>query len=78
MHVAVHSCLDSDDLLYLSEFKSNGPQRGMEFMPRRALSISDCEIARAFKVSGTAVDPISFIVPRKVCLESLEAIDLDR
>lgn len=35
-------------------------------MPRRGLNVSDCEIARAFKVSGSGVDPISFIVPRKV------------
>lgn len=36
-------------------------------MPRRGVSVADCEIERAFKVSGNGIDPISFIVPRKVC-----------
>lgn len=38
----------------------------MCFLPRRALNVSECEIARAYKVFGTSVEPISFIVPRKV------------
>ncbi|KAG1740707.1 hypothetical protein EDD22DRAFT_322369 [Suillus occidentalis] len=37
----------------------------MCFLPRRALNVSDCEIARAYKVSGSSVEPIAFIVPRK-------------
>ncbi|EJC99685.1 DUF1900-domain-containing protein [Fomitiporia mediterranea MF3/22] len=49
----------------LSEYQSNQPQRGMCFLPRRALNVSECEIARAYKLSGTSVEPISFIVPRK-------------
>ncbi|KAI0085355.1 hypothetical protein BDY19DRAFT_909150 [Irpex rosettiformis] len=42
-----------------------GPQRGMCFLPHRALSVSDCEIARAYKTCGLTVEPIAFIVPRK-------------
>lgn len=43
-------------------------------MPRRGVSVSDCEIARAFKVSGNGIDPVSFIVPRKAsCLHASEA-----
>ena len=38
----------------------------MCFLPRRALSVSDCEIARAYKVYGSSIEPIAFIVPRKV------------
>lgn len=57
---------ESDSLHALSEHKSNDPQRGMCFLPRRALSVSDCEIARAYKVAGTSVEAIAFIVPRKV------------
>lgn len=42
----------------------------MCFLPRRALSVSDCEIARAYKIAGNSVEPIAFIVPRKVsCLK---------
>ncbi|KAF7370174.1 Coronin [Mycena sanguinolenta] len=56
---------ESDALYSLSEHKSADPQRGMCFLPRRALSVSDCEIARAYKVAGSSVEPIAFIVPRK-------------
>ena len=37
----------------------------MCFLPRRALAVSECEIARAYKVAGTTIEPISFVVPRK-------------
>ncbi|KAF7356158.1 Coronin [Mycena venus] len=56
---------ESDSLYALSEHKSSDPQRGMCFLPRRALSVSDCEIARAYKVAGSSIEPIAFIVPRK-------------
>ncbi|KAF8327771.1 microtubule binding protein [Cantharellus anzutake] len=56
---------ESDALHPLSEHKSSDPQRGMCFLPRRALSVSECEIARAYKVTGTIIEPIAFIVPRK-------------
>lgn len=57
---------DSDSLYPLSEYQSSTPQRGMCFLPRRALNVSECEIARAYKVAGTTIEPISFVVPRKV------------
>jgi len=56
---------ESDSLFALSEHKSTEPQRGMCFLPRRALNVSECEIARAYKVAGTGIEPIAFIVPRK-------------
>lgn len=49
----------------LSEYQSNQPQRGMCFLPRRALNVSECEIARAYKVAGSMIEPIAFVVPRK-------------
>ena len=58
---------EKDDLLYLTEHKSNEPQRGMTFLPRRGLNVAECEIARAYKVRGDAIEPIPFVVPRKVC-----------
>lgn len=54
------------DLFYLNEHSSNQPQRGMCFLPTRALNTHEHEIARAFKCTGNTVEPISFIVPRKV------------
>jgi coronin-1B/1C/6 len=59
---------ESDTIFPLAEHKSVDPQRGICFLPRRALNVSECEIARAYKVSGTSVEPIAFIVPRKVKL----------
>jgi coronin-1B/1C/6 len=56
---------ENDNLYALSEHKSSDPQRGMCFLPRRGLSVSDCEIARAYKVAGSSIEPIAFIVPRK-------------
>ncbi|KAF9107592.1 Coronin-like protein crn1 [Mortierella sp. AM989] len=56
---------EADELFTLSEFGSNLPQRGLAFMPKRALNVNECEIARAYKVSNGIVEPISFTVPRK-------------
>ncbi|KAF9038660.1 microtubule binding protein [Panaeolus papilionaceus] len=56
---------ENDSLFALAEHKSSEPQRGMCFLPRRALNVAECEIARAYKVYGTTIEPIAFIVPRK-------------
>lgn len=60
---------ESDTLHPLSEYKSSDPQRGMCFLPRRALNVSECEIARAYKVISSAsyswIEPVAFVVPRK-------------
>ncbi|EDR07518.1 actin-binding protein, coronin, contains WD40 repeats [Laccaria bicolor S238N-H82] len=56
---------ESDSLHPLAEHKSSEPQRGMCFLPRRALNVAECEIARAYKVHGSSIEPIAFIVPRK-------------
>jgi len=60
---------EADALHSLSEHKSSDPQRGMCFLPRRALNVSECEIARAYKITTTAsagtIEPIAFVVPRK-------------
>ncbi|KAK7040046.1 hypothetical protein R3P38DRAFT_3350054 [Favolaschia claudopus] len=45
---------ESDAPYALSEHKSSDPQRGMCFLPRRALN-----------VAGSSIEPIAFIVPRK-------------
>lgn len=43
----------------------------MAFLPRRALNVGECEIARAYKVAGTNIEPIAFVVPRKVYPRSI-------
>lgn len=59
---------DNDELYLLSEYKAIEPQRGMGFMPKRGLNVNECEVARAYKVGHSIVEPISFTVPRKVHL----------
>ncbi|KAH9964309.1 microtubule binding protein [Russula compacta] len=56
---------ESDNLYALDEHKSSDPQRGMCFVPRRVVNTSECEIARAYKLTTNAIEPIAFIVPRK-------------
>jgi len=50
---------------YLTEYKSPQPQKGIAFLPKRALNVTECEIARALKLHVNKVEPISFKVPRK-------------
>jgi len=50
---------------FLTEFKSNTPQRGLCFVPKRGVNVAECEIARGLKVGVKIVEPISFQVPRK-------------
>jgi coronin-1B/1C/6 len=61
--------IEGDTIHALSEHKSTEPQRGMCFLPRRALNVNECEIARAYKIttaaSAGAIEPIAFVVPRK-------------
>ncbi|KAI8357802.1 hypothetical protein BD560DRAFT_406147 [Blakeslea trispora] len=56
---------DNDVMYPLSEYKAIEPQRGMAFLPKRALQVNECEVARAYKVGTTLIEPISFTVPRK-------------
>src|SRR6266436_3926291 len=57
---------EGDNLYALDEHKSSDPQRRMCFVPRRAINTSECEIARGYKLTTNAIEPIAFIVPRKV------------
>jgi coronin-1B/1C/6 len=57
---------ENDNLFALAEYKSSEPQRGVCFLPRRALNVAECEIARAYKLVSSGIEPIAFIVPRKV------------
>ncbi|WFD00304.1 Coronin-like protein crn1 [Malassezia yamatoensis] len=57
--------LESDQLHYLTEYKSVEPQSGMAFLPRRSLNVDENEIARMYKVTNSLVQPVSFYVPRR-------------
>jgi len=56
---------DSPFIHFLTEYKSATPRRGMGWTPKKVLDLQTCEIARLLKVTGTAIEPISFFVPRK-------------
>ncbi|KXS15157.1 DUF1900-domain-containing protein [Gonapodya prolifera JEL478] len=56
---------EATQLYYLSEYKSNDSLRGIGFIPKRSVKVSDCEIARAYKAHTGMVEPLSFVVPRK-------------
>lgn len=55
-------------LHFLNEYQSKYPQRGLGVMPKRGVNVQACEIWRFYKVHNTQalVEPLSFIVPRKV------------
>lgn len=67
---------DNDELYLLSEFKAIEPQRGMSFLPKRAVHVNECEVARAYKVGTTLIEPISFTVPRKVSFHTSQNFNL--
>lgn len=57
---------ESDGFYPLSEYQSSDPQRGMCFLPKRAVSTHEHEVVRFFKsVNDSIIEPISFIVPRR-------------
>lgn len=56
----------TDDNLYdLFVFQSTIPQRGLAFLPDRALNVHEHEVARIYKVQECLIEPIPFYVPRK-------------
>jgi len=56
---------DNDQFYFLNAYQTSDPQRGIGFIPRRALDVQNHEIARAFKLSTNSIEPLSFVVPRK-------------
>jgi len=65
-NIRFYEIVDEDPYIhYLSEHKTSTPQRGMGYLPKTSVSVSDCEIVRLYKLAGNLVEPISFRVPRK-------------
>ncbi|CDH52969.1 actin-binding protein [Lichtheimia corymbifera JMRC:FSU:9682] len=56
---------ENDELYRLSDYRDVEAQKGVAFMPKRALNVNECEIARAYKLTTNMIEPISFKVPRK-------------
>lgn len=53
----------------LGMYRDTTPQKGGCFVPKRAMRVFDCEVARYMKVTRDAVIPVSFRVPRKAGAE---------
>jgi hypothetical protein len=52
---------------FLSEYKTATPQRGVGWLPKRGVTVGECEIGRCYKLTPKgSVEIVSFIVPRKV------------
>jgi len=50
---------------FLAEYKSSSPQIGMGILPKLSCNVGECEIQVMLKATPSAVEPISFKVPRK-------------
>lgn len=68
-NVRYYELVDEDPwVFYISEFKTNTPQRGVAMLPKRvvqAIHPSGCEVSRMLKLTNNSVEPIKFICPRK-------------
>eukprot|EP01062_Namystynia_karyoxenos_P012914 TRINITY_DN1464_c0_g1_i1.p1 TRINITY_DN1464_c0_g1~~TRINITY_DN1464_c0_g1_i1.p1 ORF type:complete len:483 (+),score=132.60 TRINITY_DN1464_c0_g1_i1:87-1451(+) len=52
-------------IMELEAFSSTSPAKGLCFLPKTALNVKDCEIARMLKLEANVCTPVSFILPRK-------------
>ena len=50
---------------HVSEYRSSSSQKGVAMLPKRSVDTSKCEVTRFLKLTSRAVEPLSFIVPRK-------------
>ncbi|TPX39359.1 hypothetical protein SeMB42_g02413 [Synchytrium endobioticum] len=65
-NIRYYEYVDDENGLYpLAEYKSSEPARGIGFVPKRSCDVSSVEVARAYKVHPSLIEPISFRVPRK-------------
>ena len=48
----------------MTRFESPGIQQGVSFLPKRMCDVRSIEIAKAWRMTQTAVESLSFTVPR--------------
>ena len=56
---------DAPYMYIIDEFRSNDPQKGIAFLPKRACNTTLCEVARAYRLLNSWIEIASFQVPRK-------------
>eukprot|EP01063_Lacrimia_lanifica_P024016 TRINITY_DN319_c0_g8_i1.p1 TRINITY_DN319_c0_g8~~TRINITY_DN319_c0_g8_i1.p1 ORF type:complete len:454 (+),score=215.56 TRINITY_DN319_c0_g8_i1:58-1419(+) len=54
-------------------YSSSTPAKGVCFLPRTALDVKGCEVARALKIENNTVVPISYRLPRKTAATEFQA-----
>ena len=55
---------DAPHLFDLSPYKPAGLHQGFSFLPKVVCNVRDVEFARAYRITNTTIEPISFTVPR--------------
>lgn len=50
---------------YISAYSSTVPQKAFDFLPKRCVDVGSHEIMRGLKLENTAMQPLTFRVPRK-------------
>ena len=56
--------LEAPHLFPLSPYRPKDLHVGMSFLPKNILDVKNVEFARAFRLTNTTIEPISFTVPR--------------
>ncbi|XP_064489724.1 coronin-7-like [Ornithodoros turicata] len=56
--------LDPPCFFPLSHYKSNSPHQAVCFLHKAACNVSDVEFAKAYRLTGISIEPLSFKVPR--------------
>ncbi|XP_059078882.1 coronin-B-like isoform X3 [Tigriopus californicus] len=55
---------DAPHLFPLSPYKPAGLHQGFAFLPKNVCNVRDVEFARAYRLTSSTIEPISFTVPR--------------
>lgn len=65
-NVRFYEMTDADPYqFHVGDFRGSSPARGMCMVPKRHCDVGRCEVARLLRLTKDAVEPLSFICPRK-------------
>ena len=56
--------MDPPHLFPLSPYRPNNLHQGFAFLHKNVCDVRQVEFARAFRLTGSGIEPISFTVPR--------------
>ena len=54
----------------ITQFVSDVPTKSACLAPKRCVDVMNCEVNRVLKLTSNSVAPVSWVVPRKVCVSS--------